>query len=268
MKPTSTLLPSEWSVPAEFRERLGDTAGRQRLMEAEGHLLLVLHAPPGADEAGRRGRFFWRDPAGQWKAAPRAEPVSSLADHLADYQATIAALELTEEAAQSARAYFELLDRLTPLTRSARNLHDVLQKAREALPTERRLIVARDEAYELSRRADLLYDDAKNGLEFAIARQAEAQAESSHQMAVSSHRLNVLVAFFFPIATLMTIFGANLTHGLEEIDKLHGPWILATCIIAGLLMGIVITGIITRPAGRLRERRHSSSSNSPTSRSK
>jgi len=82
-----------------FRRRLGESAGRQRVMEADGHLLIVLHAPPGADEAGRRGRFFWRDPEGDWKVAPRAEPVSSLADHLADYRNTIAQLEQAEEAA-------------------------------------------------------------------------------------------------------------------------------------------------------------------------
>ncbi len=58
MKTESTLLPSDWNVPAVFRQRLGESAGRQRVMAADGHLLLVLHAPPGADEAGRRGRFF------------------------------------------------------------------------------------------------------------------------------------------------------------------------------------------------------------------
>jgi hypothetical protein len=157
-------------------------------------------------------------------------------------------LEQAEEEAHTASDYFDLLDHLAPLTRSARNLHDVLQQAREAMPSERRLIVARDEAYEISRRADLAYDDTKNGLEFAIAKQGEALAESSHQMAVSSHRLNILVAFFFPIATLMTILGANLRHGLEIWDRLHGPWVLGICIAAGLILGMFITGIITQPA--------------------
>jgi hypothetical protein len=247
MKPESTLLPADWSVPAVFRQRLGESAGRQRIMEADGHLLIVLHAPPGADEAGRRGRFFWRDREGTWKAAPRAEQISSLGDHLTTFRSTIERLEQAEEEAHSATEYFELLDHLAPLTRSARNLHDVLQQAREAMPGDRRLIVARDEAYEISRRADLLYDDAKNGMEFAMARQAEALAESSHQMSVSSHRLNMLVAFFFPIATLMTILGANLSHGLETWDTIHGPWVLGACILAGLVLGMVITGIITQP---------------------
>jgi hypothetical protein len=248
MKPESTLLPADWAVPAEFRLRLGESAGRQRVMEADGHLLLVLHAPPEADEASRRGRFFWRDPQGTWKAAPRGDPVSSLAEHLASLRTMIERLEQADEDAQSAREYFNLLDQLAPLTRSARNLHDVLQKAREALPGERRLIVARDEAYEMSRRADLLYDDAKNGLEFAIARQAEAQAESSRRMAVAAHRLNVLVALFFPIATLTAIFGMNLRHGLEQYDTRFAPGLLIGVTAAGLLLGVIITGFITRPA--------------------
>jgi hypothetical protein len=250
MKPESTLLPADWGVPPVFRQRLGESAGRQRIMEANGHLLIVLHAPPGADEAGRRGRFFWRDPQGTWKAAPRAEQVSSLGDHLITYRATIETLEQAEEDAQTASEYFQLLDHLAPLARAARNLHDVVQQARDAIPVDRRLIVARDEAYEISRRADLLYDDAKNGMEFAMARQTEALAESSHQMSASSHRLNVLVAFFFPIATLMTILSANLTHGLEKLDQQHGPWVLGACIVGGLVLGMVITAIIAQPVHR------------------
>lgn len=253
MTTQSTLLPGEWHVPAEFRYRLGESAGRQRLMRADGHLLLVLHAPPGADEAGRRGRFFWRDPDGNWKVAPRAEPVSSLVDHLADYRATMERLEQQEEAAGTAQEYFDLLDRLTPMTRATRHLQEVLQKAREAMPGERRLIVARDDAYELARRAELLYDDARNGLEFAVARHAEAQSESSHQMSVAAYRLNVLVALFFPIATLMAIFGTSLHHGLEAWDNTHGPLILAAVTGLGLLLGVVITRIITRPTLRPRD---------------
>jgi hypothetical protein len=219
-------------------------------MASDGHLLIVLHAPPGADEAGRRGRYFWRDPDGAWKAAPRGDRVSSLADHLADFRATIERLEQAEEAAQGAREYFELLDQLTPLTRAARNLHDVLQKARETLPGERRLIVARDEAYEISRRAELLYNDAKNGLDFAIAKQGEAQAESSRRMAVAAHRLNILVALFFPIATLGAMFNMSMRHGLEDIDARHGPWVMWALVGAALVLGMVIARMIARPAGR------------------
>jgi hypothetical protein len=85
----STLLPADWSVPAPLRNRLGTTAGRQRMLEGDGHLVLVLHAPPAADDTERRGRFFWRAPDGTWRAAPKAERVATLEQHLSEYRAAI-----------------------------------------------------------------------------------------------------------------------------------------------------------------------------------
>ena len=250
MKPESTLLPPDWTVPDKLRGRLGTTAGRQRLLQEDGHLVLVLHAPPSADETGRRGRFFWRDPEGNWRVAPKAERVSGLDAHLNDYRVAIEQLEQAEDAARLARDYFELLDRLTPLARAVRNMHDTLQEARDAVRSDRQLIVARDHAYELMRRADLLHADAKNGLDFAMAWQAEQQAESSYQMSVATHRLNLLVAFFFPVATLMAVFGANLRHGLEGFDQAGGPLPLLFVLALGLFAGIVLTSFVTKPAKR------------------
>jgi Na+/H+-dicarboxylate symporter len=100
----------------------------------------------------------------------------------------------------------------------------------------------------------LLYDDAKNGLEFAIARQGEEQAESSSRMAAAAHRLNVLVALFFPIATFGAIFNMSMRHGLEDFDARYGPWVMWALVGAALVLGIVITRIITRPVVRARER--------------
>ena len=250
MRTESSLLPADWDVPAALRARLGTTAGRQRILDGAGHLIVVLHAPPGADDAERRGRFFWRDPSGQWRAAPKAERVSSLEDHLNDFRTAIERLEQAEDAAHEARDYFELLDRVAPMARSIRNMYEALQQARETMPDDRRLIVARDQAYDLTRRADLLQNDAKNGLDFAVAWQAEQQAENSYQMAVSAYRLNLLVAFFFPIATLSALFGANLGHGFEHFDQQNAPLTLVALIAAGLFFGFVLTGFITRPARR------------------
>jgi hypothetical protein len=251
-KPQATLLPSDWELPAQLRARLGTMAGRQRVLDGEGHLILVLHAPPGADETGRRGRFFWRSPDGTWRAAPKAERVANLDGHLSDYRAAIEQLEKAEDEARDARDYFELLDRLTPLTRAVRNMYDTLQQARETIKDDRQLIVARDQAYDLTRRADLLYTDAKNALDFAVAWQAEQQAASSHQMAVASHRLNMLVAFFFPIATLSAIFGVEMNHGLRKWDELSGPLPFLAVLAIGLVSGVLLTGFIARPASRPR----------------
>ena len=59
------LIPSRWQVPAVFEQRLGEKPGRQRLMKADGHLLLILHKTPvpGAEE--REARIFWRNPQGE-----------------------------------------------------------------------------------------------------------------------------------------------------------------------------------------------------------
>jgi hypothetical protein len=249
-KPETTLLPADWEVPAKLRARLGATAGRQRVLDGEGHLILVLHAPPGADETGRRGRFFWRAADGTWRTAPKAERVANIDAHLNDYRAVIEQLERTEDEAQNARDYFELLDQLAPLARSARNMYETLQQARETVPNDRHLIVARDQAYEITRRADLLYADAKNALDFAVAWQAEQQAESSHKMAVATHRLNMLVAFFFPIATLSTIFGVEMNHGLRTWDESIGPLPFLAVMAIGLICGVLLTGFIGRPARR------------------
>jgi purine-cytosine permease-like protein len=61
-------------------------------------------------------------------------------------------------------------------------------------------------------------------------------------MAVSSHRLNMLVAFFFPIATLTAVFGANLSHPLERY--LPPPYAFFAVLAAGLLFGCVLAGYL------------------------
>jgi hypothetical protein len=250
MKPESNLLPADWDIPASIRARLGTTAGRQRVIHEDGHLLLVLHAPPGADDTHRRGRFFWRDRAGNWSAAPKSEHVATLDQHIVEYRSAIEKLEQDEDVARDARDYFELLDRLAPLARASHNMYETLQEARDTVREDRNLIVARDAANELNRRAELMEQDATNGLNFAVAWQAEQQAEASHQMSVATHRLNLLVAFFFPIATVTAIFGANLRHGLEGWDRTAGPIPLAAIIFAGLVCGLILTAFVARRAPR------------------
>lgn len=263
-----SLLPADWNIPVELRDRLGSTAGRQRLLLENGHVLLVLHAAPGADEIDRRGRFFWRNLDGNWRAAPETDRVTTLREHLTEYEQEIEQLEHAEDGASQARDYFELLDRLAPLARATRNLYGVLQQARETVADDREIIVVRDRASDLTRRTELLQEDSRNGLEFAIAWQAEQQAEISHNMSVAAHRLNLLVAFFFPIATLMAIFGTNLHHGLEPWDQANGPLPLLSLIAAGLLCGVLLTGFVTRPTRRPQRNLQSNSSNSSTRRSK
>jgi hypothetical protein len=243
---SSSLLPAAWEVPAEFRQRLGDEAGRQRAMVADGHLLLVLHAPPSADSAAREGRFFWRNPDGGWTPAGKSPGQPGLGQLLDEYQRAIDALQRAEDAAQSARQYFDLLNRLNPLKRSTRNLHAALQEAREAVPEDRQLLVWRDRAYALNREAELLHEDADNALDFAVAQRAEEEVEANRRIAVASHRLNVLAALFLPLATMAALLGMNLRHGLEDWNQRFPPWPAIGVLGAGLLCGVLLTLFITR----------------------
>lgn len=243
---TCPLLPPSWDVPQAFRNRLGEKPGRQRAMVADGHLLLILHAPPTADHEVREGRLFWRSPEGKWTPAPLRHGEPPVGELLDEYDRAIDALQATLAGADESRDYFQVLNRLTPMVRAVRNVHRVLQDAREAVPNDRQIILLRDRAYSLARAAELLYDDAKHGLDFEMARREEEQSLAAHRMAVSAHRLNVLVALFFPLATLAGVLGMNLRHGLEGADKSNGPWPLIIVLTAGLASGALLALFVTR----------------------
>ena len=233
---TMSLLPNDWKVPQVFRDRLGNKVGRQRAMFADGHLLLVLHAPPAPDERHRQGRFFWRSPEGAWKSSSLGDGAKALDKHLEQYLHEIQRLENAEDRAQTADDYFPILQAIAPLRRSAGNMHDTLQEAREAVGDDRDLIVYRDHAYIIERSIELLQTDTKNGLYCVVARRSEEDAENSRRMAAAAHRLNVMAAIFFPIATLATIFGMNLRSGLEEV----GPVLFWVVLFAGVLVGALV----------------------------
>ena len=237
-----SILPAAWQVPQEFRDRLGARAGRQRVMTCDGHLLLVLHAPPKAGSAERVGRFFWRSPDGQWSSNELGTGIGALGRHLDEFEDAINRLDRRESEARSAHAYFDIFDELAPLQRAAHNLYLVLQEARKVCPEVAELIDARDRAYEIQRTADLLSTGSKNSLDVLAARQAEEQAESGRRMSVAAHRLNVMAAFFFPIVTLTAVLGANMHHGLED----QPPFVFVAVILLGLLLGGVLTGFVTR----------------------
>lgn len=240
-----SLLPANWQVPSQFRARLGNEPGRQRIMQADGHLLIVLHAPPGPDDETRQGRFFWRDPQGNWTPKGLRHGEHALRQLLDEYDQVLDHLDTKEEGAATADDYFELLRALNPLVRTINNLHDTLQKAREAVPDDRQLLMLRDAAYALARRGELLYSDTRHALDYHIALRAEEQAESSRRMSIAAHRLNLLVAFFFPVATLAGVFGMNIHSGLEEPSRRAAPGTLLMILGLGLLTGLALTVWVT-----------------------
>lgn len=249
-----SLLPASWDVPEIFRTRLGSNVGRQRPMLSDGHLLLVLHAPPNPDDPSRVGRFFWRAPDGAWKSNALGDGIRALNKHLDEYEDRINELDQAAEDATTASQYFEILEQMAPLQRAAKNLHHVLQEARTQNPDFRDIIDVRDHAYAIERTADLLFDATQNAVEFMVARRAEEQAQASHRMAAASHRLNILAAFFFPVITLAAIFGVDLgtvgaTFGFEPDSRALRavvPIAFVVCLVGGLVVGGVLTRLVNR----------------------
>ena len=230
-------LPAAWAVPEEFRNRLGTHVGRQRMMCEGDQVLLVLHAPPKADEDERYGRFFWRKADGTWISDQFGQGPSSIMKHIDQYDQLLGELKKMEDEAKSAEDQFLILESLSPLHRSIRNMHSVLQELRKKYPDALEVINMRDQAYDLERMAELLATGTKNSLDYKIARSAEEQAIASDRMAVSSHRLNMLVAFFFPLATITTVFGMEIRSGLEKMPQ---PATFLAVIGIGLLMGVFL----------------------------
>ncbi|MEZ6134552.1 MAG: hypothetical protein R3C53_06555 [Pirellulaceae bacterium] len=237
------LVPATWQLPDYFRKRLGSTVGRQRFMEHDGHLLLVMHQVPLAGETTRRGVLFWRDAAGQWQASNGDPGKVAIANLLGKYERALEGYDQQEERAQRSDEYLPLLEGLAPIVRSTRNLHNVLQEARKVFPEIQELIDVRDRAYELSRSAELLNQDARNSMEVAVVRRAEEQALTSARMEQASHRLNTLAAIFFPLATLGAIFGTTLT---DNWTWSHSPLPFVLFLITGSLLGILIALFINR----------------------
>ncbi len=240
------LLPAGWGVPQAFRDRLGDEAGRQRLMEADGHLLLVLHAPPRAGDPYRRGRLFWRSDAGLWKPQSLTHDKHAVGELIDEYEALANEIENQHNDSSTAEDYFAILTALNPLVRATHNLYDVVQEARQAAPDDRKLILLRDRVYSLTRRLELLQQDSKNTLDFVVARRAEQQAESARGQARAAHRLNLLAALFFPLATLTSLFSVQFAHGLESFDAANAPLPFVALVAVGLMLGAVLAAFIGR----------------------
>jgi len=240
MKP---LLPTDWPVPDAIVGRLGDSAGRQRAMFADGHLLLVLHEPPVAGEPERVGRVYWRDPRGSWRGKPGGEGIAALKRHIQEFADRVDKLESQWQDASTAVEYFTLLRAIAPLHRTIRNLYTTLQEAREHVPDDRDIINQRDRVGEIERAIELLHGDAKNGLDYTVAHQSEVQSERAVEMSVAAFRLNVLAAVFLPLATLGAMFGMNLTHGFENVGMPAVFWLV---VIMGLMCGGTLAVVIMR----------------------
>jgi hypothetical protein len=239
------IIPPSWNLPEAIRIRLGRaTYGRQRAIAEEGHLLLILHKPPGPDDRSREGALFWRHPSGEWQIHRGGSGANGLKRHVQSYAEIEAKLAADYETAADIKVFFDLIETLTPLVRSARNMYQALQTAREAIQGDSFLIEMRDLAYEVERNFELLVEDVRNGIHHRLARKAEEQARFSEQALHASHRLNILAAIFFPLMAIAGLFGMNLAHGLGE----HRPAIFWLIVVAGCALGFGMKSWVLRPS--------------------
>jgi len=243
------IIPPTWNLPEAIRIRLGQTSyGRQRAIVEEGHVLLVLHKPPGADDRAREGVLFWRNPAGEWQCNRGGPGPGGLKRHIHSYAELDHKLTAEYESSPDINSLFDLMEKLTPLVRAARNLHRALQTAREAVKGDTFLIELRDLAYEVERTFDLLIEDVRNEIQHRSARKAEEQAQLSEQALHASHRLNILAALFFPLTAIASLFGMNLAHGLDQ-NSVIIFWIVSLVSIGlGFMMKGWVLGKRKEPA--------------------
>jgi len=232
-----------WQLPEAIEVRLGDASyGRQRAMFEEGHLLIILHAPPGPDDATREPRVFLRTPEGQYLCNGQENGEPKLRLLLSAYEELYDKCDDACDAATTPGEHAELLETVMPLNRSSTNLCNALQAAREYVKGDRLLIAMRDAAYELSRNFELLTSDAKLALDYHIARNAEIQAARSAEATEAQHKLNILAALTFPLMALATLFGMNLTHGVED----QTPAVFWLVFGLGLITGLLTKGWVTK----------------------
>lgn len=245
------IIPPTWSLPESIRKRLGQTTyGRQRAIAEEGHLLLVLHKPPGPDDGTREGLLFWRNPAGDWQFNRGGQGSGALKRHIQAYVEIEGKLTEEYEAAANATGLFDLVEALTPLVRAARNMHQAMQAAREAVPGDTQLIEFRDLAYEVERNLELLLEDVRNAIHHKQARESEERARLTREALHASHRLNILAALFFPLTAITSLFGMNFPHGLND----RSPAMFWLIFVGGVALGFamkswVLGGASTDKAG-------------------
>ncbi|MEO5712098.1 MAG: hypothetical protein ABIT37_01300 [Luteolibacter sp.] len=241
----ASYIPKLWDLPDSIRIRLGETVGKQRLIEEEGHLLLLLHQLPRVeDDEIRKAMVVWRNPAGEWKSSPEKGGLKGLEIHLESYRAVIHELDEGVESAKTPRQYFVVMGRMHPLQRATRNMFLAIQALREALPDDTRIINMRDQAADLERAIELVAADAKAGMDFTLAESANQQALSAEVANKEARRLNRLVAFFFPLATLVAVFGMNPP---ETMWNSPGFW---TVLGAGVVLGVIVNAVLAIGNGK------------------
>lgn len=232
-------IPHNWDVPQIFRDRFGTRAGRQRVMAADGHIMIVLHDLPNADDPDTvNARLYWRKPDGTWKSqGSSATNIAALRAHVETFVAAIDALEHKAAKATRAKDWFDIMHHAAPLHRMVRNQSATLAEARDLVKGDKELIAVRDTAQENERSIDLINHHARAGLDYSIAAAAEDNVKSTEHVVESQHRLNLIAATFLPITAISALLSMNLKHGLENYNAPYAFWAVAA---GAFLLGLIV----------------------------
>jgi Mg2+ and Co2+ transporter CorA len=239
-------IPHNWQVPQVFRDRFGARAGRQRVMAADGHILIILHELPNRqDPDAVTARLYWRKPDGSWKSSGSSvTTIGALRTHLEEFAVAIDALEARAAKASRAKDWFTITHEAAPLQRTVLGQAAALQEARELVKNDRDLISLRDAAQDNERSIELISAHARAGLDYTIAANAEHNAQSTEHVAQAQHRLNLIAATFLPISALSALLGMNLRTGLESWNAPYAFWIAAGC---AFVLGILVRATMPKP---------------------
>ena len=89
-------IPDDWQIPASIRARVAEIPGAQRAIEADDHLVPILHKLPTTGSTEREIRMFWRTPDGTWSSDELEASIDALQQHVAEFNACVLKLEETE----------------------------------------------------------------------------------------------------------------------------------------------------------------------------
>jgi hypothetical protein len=230
-------VPPGWDIPVDIRIHLSDRSGRQREVVADGHIVMMLHKLPKPKSRTREPAFFWRCPSGEWRTTERGQPRPVLQQLIDEYEEAVETLGEQHGHATTAIQRFEILERIGPISRAIRNLTDTICKGRDVLEdhdAKQDLAGFCDHAQDVVRSSD-----AQNAVDFHIARQAEIQAAHSQEVERATHRLNSMATIFLPLTAVASLFGMNLSSGLESAP----PWLFWIIMLGSVVAGFLVSEV-------------------------
>jgi Mg2+ and Co2+ transporter CorA len=235
-KQVSASIPEDWKLPESLLMQLGVLSGRQKCLNDEGHLCLVMHEPPSGEGSTRQRVLAWLAPEGEtWKFSSSKRIAPSFDTLLSAYEQHVDELEDTIDELEdpSLESLHSFLRSLAPLSRSLKNLSVVLDQAVVHCDDQRSLLESAEKAHALIRQCELMQFELQNDLQLRTHLNLEAQSRHQEEIAAAGRRLNLVVATFLPLTAVASVFGMNLLSGYEELPQPFFWLIVLGAVAAG-----------------------------------